>query len=322
MRIPVLIFLSCVITSGCVVRTSSESLHRQTDVTGHDSLATQFRFVADTPPSNSGASNLTLRLPLKPNSVRFAVIGDTGTGQTPQVEVAREMEAYRQVVGFTFVIMLGDNIYGGDSPRDFARKFEVPYKPLLDAGVKFYASLGNHDNPDERLYKPFNMGGERYYTFKKNNVAFFALDSTYMNPAQLDWLDGQLQKSNAAWKICYFHHPLFSDGKFHGPDLDLRSVLVPVFQKSRVNVVYSGHEHVYERLKPQNDIYYFVLGNSGELRYHNLRPSEQMQVGFDTDRDFMLVEIDGDELYFQTISRTGETIDAGVLERQREPSSH
>jgi len=95
-----------------------------------------------------------------------------------------------------------------------------------------------------------------------------------------------------------------------------------VFQKSRVNVVYSGHEHVYERLKPQNDIYYFVLGNSGELRYHNLRPSEQMQVGFDTDRDFMLVEIDGDELYFQTISRTGETIDAGVLERQREPSSH
>ena len=304
MRIPVLIFLSCVI------------------VTQRDSLATQFRFVADTPPSNSGASNLTLRLPLKPNSVRFAVIGDTGTGQAPQVEVAREMEAYRQVVGFSFVIMLGDNIYGGDSPKDFARKFEEPYKPLLDAGVKFYASLGNHDNPDERLYKPFNMGGERYYTFKKNNVAFFALDSTYMNPAQLDWLDSQLQKSNAAWKICYFHHPLFSDGKFHGPDLDLRSVLVPVFQKSRVNVVYSGHEHVYERLKPQNDIYYFVLGNSGELRYHNLRPSEQMQVGFDTDRDFMLVEIDGDELYFQTISRTGETIDAGVLERQREPSSH
>lgn len=322
MRIPVLIFLSCVIASGCVVRTSSESLDRHTDVTRHDSLATQFRFLADTPPSNSGASNLTLRLPLKPNSVRFAVIGDTGTGQAPQLEVAREMEAYRQVVGFSFVIMLGDNIYGGDSPRDFARKFEEPYKLLLDAGVKFYASLGNHDNPDERLYKPFNMGGERYYTFKKNNVAFFALDSTYMNPAQLDWLDGQLQKSNAAWKICYFHHPLFSDGKFHGPDLDLRSVLVPVFQKSRVNVVYSGHEHVYERLKPQNDIYYFVLGNSGELRYHNLRPSDQMQVGFDTDRDFMLVEIDGDELYFQTISRTGDTIDAGVLERQREHSSH
>ena len=77
------------------------------------------------------------------------------------------MEAYRQVVSFSFVIMLGDNIYGGDSPADFARKFEEPYKPLLDAGVKFYASLGNHDNPDERLYKLFNMGGERYYTSRR-----------------------------------------------------------------------------------------------------------------------------------------------------------
>ena len=322
MRISVLIFLICVITSGCTVRTGSQGLRRPAVFRQYHSQAASFAFLSDSSSTRAATSNLALRLPLKPNSVRFAVIGDTGTGQAPQLEVAREMETYRQVVGFTFVIMLGDNIYGGDSPRDFARKFEEPYKPLLDAGVKFYASLGNHDNPDERLYKPFNMGGERYYTFKKNDVAFFALDSTYMNPAQLDWLEKQLRNSSAAWKICYFHHPLFSDGKYHGPDLDLRSVLVPLFQRTNVNVVYSGHEHVYERLKPQNDIYYFVLGNSGELRYHNLRSSEQMQVGFDSDRDFMLVEIDGDELYFQTISRTGITIDAGVLERQRTPSSH
>jgi hypothetical protein len=218
------------------------------------------------------------------------------------------------------VIMLGDNIYGGDSPRDLARKFEQPYKPLLDAGVKFYASLGNHDNPDERLYKPFNMGGERYYTFKKNDVSFFVLDSTYMNPTQLGWLEGQLRNSSAAWKICYFHHPLYSNGKFHGPDLDLRSALAPMFRKYGVNVVFSGHEHVYERLKPQDGIYYFVLGNSGELRYHNLRPSDQMQLGFDADRDFMLVEVEGDELSFQTISRNGITVDSGVLQRQPKPS--
>lgn len=267
------------------------------------------------------ASNLPLKLPLKPNSVRFAVIGDMGTGESPQLEVAQEMEAYRQVVGYTFVLTMGDNIYGGDSPRDFARKFEQPYKPLLDAGVKFYASLGNHDNPDERLYKLFNMGGQRYYAFKKNDVAFFALDSTYMNPTQLAWLEAQLKNSGAAWKICYFHHPLYSDGKYHGPDLDLRSALVPLFEKYGVNVVYNGHEHVYERLKPQNDIYYFVLGNSGELRYHNLRPSDQMEVGFDTDRDFMLVEIDHDQLYFQTISRTGATIDSGIIQRQSKPSN-
>ena len=152
------------------------------------------------------------------------MIGDSGTGDKAQYEVAQEMEAYRQVVGFTFVLMLGDNIYGGDHPRDFVRKFEEPYKPLLDADVNFYASLGNHDNPNESHYKLFNMGGNRYYSFKKNDVAFFALDSTYMGPEQVSWLEQQLQNSNANWKICFFHHPLFSDAKFHGPDLDLRSV--------------------------------------------------------------------------------------------------
>jgi predicted phosphodiesterase len=207
--------------------------------------------------------DLQLKLPLKANSVRFAVIGDSGTGKPPQLEVAQEMEAYRKVVSFSFVIMLGDNIYGGDRPRDFARKFEEPYRPLLDAGVKFYASLGNHDNPDEPLYKLFNMGGKRYYSFKKNDVAFFALDSTYMNPEQLSWLEEQLRNSTAAWKICYFHHPLYSDGKYHGPDLDLRSALVLLFQKYRVNVVFSGHEHVYERLKHRMTSIILSWGNSG-----------------------------------------------------------
>src|ERR1051326_9241549 len=119
--------------------------------------------VAPTKQPDSGPQ-LDVRLPLLPKSVRFAVIGDSGTGDREQHEVAKLLEAYRQKVGFDFVIMLGANIYGSHNPGDFARKFEQPYKPLLDAGVKFYASLGNHDDPNvERLYKPFNMNGERYY---------------------------------------------------------------------------------------------------------------------------------------------------------------
>jgi predicted MPP superfamily phosphohydrolase len=85
------------------------------------------------------------KLPLKPNSVRFAVIGDMGTGEQPQYETAQQMLKSRQAFPFDFVIMLGDNIYGGSKPADFDKKFAIPYKPLLDAGVKFYASLGNHD---------------------------------------------------------------------------------------------------------------------------------------------------------------------------------
>jgi hypothetical protein len=162
---------------------------------------------------------LDLRLPLKDKSVRFAVIGDSGTGEKEQYQIAKWMEAYRQAAGFDFVIMLGDNIYGGHEPSDFARKFEIPYKPLLDAEVKFYASLGNHDDPKlEPLYKPFNMNGERYYTFKRVDVQFFALDSNYMDSKQLSWLEQNLKASNAHWRICFFHHPLYNDGKMHGPD--------------------------------------------------------------------------------------------------------
>jgi predicted phosphodiesterase len=268
------------------------------------------------------ATGLDVKLPLESNSVRFAVVGDTGTGDREQYQVAQEMETYRQKVGFDFVIMLGDNIYGSHSPQDFKQKFEVPYKPMLDAGVKFYAVLGNHDDPnDERLYKPFNMGGERYYAFKKSDVAFFALDSNYMDPAQLGWIEQNLQNTKSKWKICYFHHPLYNDGRSHGPDLDLRTQLVPLFKKYGVNLVLSGHEHVYERLKPQGNIYYLILGNSAKLMTNDFKPSEQMQKGFDTDRGFMLVEINGDKLYFQVISRTGQTIDAGVFDRQTQPST-
>jgi 3',5'-cyclic AMP phosphodiesterase CpdA len=257
-----------------------------------------------------------VRLPLEAKSVRFAVIGDSGTGDSAEFQVGQELEQYRQRVGFDFVIMLGDNIYDNHSPDDFTKKFELPFKPLLDAGVKFYASLGNHDDPNvERLYKPFNMGGERYYVFKKGDVAFFVLDSNYMDPTQLAWLEKNLQSSQAKWKIAYFHHPLYSDGKAHGPDLDLRARIAPLFQKYGVNVVFSGHEHMYERIKPEDGIAYFISGNSGKLMDHNLRPSPLMQAGLDTDRGFMLIEISGDKMYFQAISRTGKTVDSGSIDR-------
>jgi len=262
------------------------------------------------------ASKLDIRIPLQDKSVRFAVIGDSGTGDRAQYEVAQKMEAYRQATKFDFVIMLGDNIYGSHSPKDFAKKFEQPYKPLLDAGVKFYASLGNHDDPnDERLYKPFNMGGERYYAFRRGEVGFFALDSNYMDPKQLSWLDQNLKSSQGTWKICFFHHPLYNDGRHHGADADLRAQLLPLFQRYNVNAVFSGHEHVYERIKPENNIYYFVLGNSGKLMAHDFGEARERVKGFDTDQSFMLVEIAGDKLYFQTISRSGETIDSGELPR-------
>src|SRR5687767_1075684 len=110
-----------------------------------------------------------LRLPNREGAVKFAVIGDSGQPGAGQTNIAKQMTAWRGRFPFEFVLMAGDNLYGSERPTDYAKKFEIPYKPLLDAGVKFYAALGNHDDPAQRLYKNFNMGGERYYSFKPRN---------------------------------------------------------------------------------------------------------------------------------------------------------
>jgi 3',5'-cyclic AMP phosphodiesterase CpdA len=269
--------------------------------------------------SVSGAADFAF--PLKANSVRLAAIGDFGTGEQLQIDVAQQMVKSRAVFPFEFVITLGDNIYTGSQPSDFEKAFAVPYKALLDAGVPFYATLGNHDTTNERFYKPFNMNGANYYTFKKGNVRFFALDSNYMDQKQTAWLETQLRNAgNGGWRICYLHHPLYSSGMFHGPAIDLRKVLEPLFVKYGVDVVLAGHEHVYERVRPQQGIYYFTEGASGELRAGNLAPSPITAKGFDTDRSFMMIEIAGDDMYFQTTSRTGVVVDSGVISRTIRPA--
>ena len=259
-------------------------------------------------------------LPNEKDSVKFAVIGDTGTGGSAQYDVAKLLTDARTRFPFEFVIMMGDNLYGGEDPSDFVKKFERPYKSILDAGVKFYATLGNHDEPSQRFYKPFNMEGKRYYSFRKGDVEFFVLDSTYMTPAQIEWLKESLQKSNARWKIPYFHHPIYSSGEKHGSETDLRVLVEPLFVAGGVNVVFSGHEHFYERLKPQNGIYYITEGGSAKLREGNIRVGSAMtEKGFDTDNSFMLVEIAKDRMFFQTISRRNQIVDAGTIARREAP---
>jgi len=262
---------------------------------------------------------LELTLPNLTDSVKFAAMGDNGTGDRPEYDTANQMAAWHDRFPFDFVIMLGDNMYGSQKPADFVQKFERPYRPLLETGVRFYASLGNHDNTSNDAYTPFNMNGQRYYTYAKKNVRFFVLDSNYLDPAQVEWITTGLRDASEPWKIVYFHHPLYSDGGRHGSTVDLRVKLEPIFVKYGVNVVYSGHDHIYERLKPQKGILYFVSGAGGELRKGDIEPSAQMAAGFDQDQSFMLNEISGDELHFQVISRTGQTVDTGTIHRAQRP---
>lgn len=266
------------------------------------------------------ATRLEITLPNEDGSLKFAVLGDWGDGSRAQLETAARMKQVHDRFPYEFVITVGDNIYGSERPQDFRRKFEEPYAPLLDAGVKFYASLGNHDGREQRNYKLFNMGGELYYTMKpdKHNVRFFALESGYLDAPQLAWLEKELAASNEAWKIAYFHHPPYSSGGRHGSSDRIREVLEPLFIKYNVSVVFTGHDHFYERIKPQQGIVYFVTGSGGKLRRGDLRANSPLtEKGFDTDRAFLIAEIIGDELHFNTVSRLGEIIDAGVIKRRQ-----
>lgn len=256
------------------------------------------------------------QLPRESGSVKFAVIGDNGNGSRQQMEVAQQMASARTSFAFDFVLMCGDNMYGSQQPADFVERFGRPYAPLRSAGVLFYAALGNHDDPDNRNYPPFNMGGQRYYTFVKQHVRFVMLDSNEMDAPQLAWFEETLRAAQEDWKIVVFHHPLYSDGRRHGSNVELRVILEPLLVKYGVHVVFSGHEHFYERLKPQKGITYFIEGSSGQLRKGNVSPGALTAAYFDRDQTFMLVEIARDDMFFHTISRTGATVDQGVVARR------
>ena len=269
------------------------------------------------------AADAPVALPNRQGSLKFLVIGDFGNGSREQMQLAEQMVKTRQTFPFEVAITVGDNIYGANNPQSLRQRFEIPYKPLLDAGVKFYASLGNHDERElQRFYSLFNMGGEFYYTWKAphEDVRFFALESGYPTVQQIGWIERELQSSGEKWKIPYFHHPLYSSGERHGSRDDLQKILEPIFVKNDVSVVFTGHDHVYERTKPQNGIVHFVVGSSGQLRRGNLDARSAITAkGYDADRAFLVAEISGDELFFNAISRTGQVVDSGVIVRRQPP---
>jgi len=268
------------------------------------------------------AGGLPLTMPNKNDSLKFAVLGDFGTASKEQYQLAAIMQRVHDQYPFTLVTLVGDNLYGSERPQDFKKKFEDPYKPLLDAGVKFYASLGNHDDPQEqRNYKLFNMDGKRYYSFKpdsKQSVRFFALESSYLTPDQVAWFEQELKASDSDWKIPYFHHPPYSSGERHGSDPQVRKALEPLFLKYNVSVVLTGHDHFYERTKPQQGIVYFVVGSGGQLRKGNIdRKTGLTAAGNDQEQAFMIAEINGDEMWFNAISRQGQVFDSGSFTRRK-----
>ena len=115
----------------------------------------------------------------------------------------------------------------------------------------------------------------------------------------------------------YFHHSLYCSAGRHGSDVQLRDKLEPLFVAYNVSVVFTGHDHVYERTKPQKDIVYFVAGSGGKVAPGDLdRNSRITAKGFDAEQAFLIAEINKDEMAFNAVSRTGKVIDSGKITRR------
>jgi predicted phosphodiesterase len=281
------------------------------------SLAAGLAF-ATPPQAPTPAGEKAVALPNKEGTLKFGVLGDFGTGEPPQYKMAEQIARTYQTFKFKLMLLVGDNLYGSERPQDFRSKFEVPYKPLLDAGVVFRAALGNHDSREQRQYPQFNMNGELYYTFTDQNARFYVLESTYPEPEQIVWLEKELKASNSDWKIAYFHHSLYSSAGRHGSDSALRAKLEPLFVAYNVSVVFTGHDHTYERVKPQKGITHFVVGSGGKLSPGDLdRSSPIMAKGYDAELVFLVAEIDGDVMTFNAISQSGKVIDSGTITRRK-----
>lgn len=222
---------------------------------------------SQTPQEAAAIASLSLSQPI----LRFISVADTGMGNRGQYQVAAAMNRYRQQYPFDLVILAGDNIYNNGEIQKIGKAFEQPYRPLLDAGVKFQACLGNHDirtdNGDRQVqYAAFNMP-DRYYTFRRDPVQFFALDTNRNADwtTQLPWLEKELSRSDARWKIVVGHHPLYSSG-LHGGNEKLRQRLTPLFQKYGVCLYINGHDHNYERTRSANGTTYLTCGAGAQAR--------------------------------------------------------
>jgi tartrate-resistant acid phosphatase type 5 len=253
--------------------------------------------------------------------IRALAFGDFGTGSAAQVETAKAMVAFHKSHPFDFGITLGDNFYtyGLSSPEDprWQTQWEQLYGPM---GIKFYATLGNHDwasadspaaeilysqkSPDWRLPAP-------YYTYTAGAVQFFAFDTVEINDAELQWLDAELAKSTAPWKLVYGHYHIYSATR--GDNKVLIERLLPILKKRHVDVYLNGHDHNLQEEKPEEGVHFFVSGGGGaglyEFNPYDRTIFKQKLNGFTVleadPKHFKIsfVGTDGKELYQRTLDK-------------------
>ena len=250
--------------------------------------------------------------------LRFVSVADTGTGTPEQYAVAAAMSRHHQLNPYDLVILAGDNIYNNGEMEKIGAVFEQPYQVLLQNGVKFQACLGNHDirtaNGDPQVrYAGFNMRG-RYYTFRRGDVQFFALDTNHNADwkTQLSWLEQELSRSNAPWKIVFGHHQVYSSGQY-GMNQPFIETLTPIFEKNRVQLYINGHDHHYERSQSIKGTTYVICGAGAGTRPVGRSQWTAYSV---SQLSFAAYEVYSDRIIIKGIGTDNSVFDQGTIPLQ------
>jgi len=253
----------------------------------------------------------------------FAVIGDSGRGRKGQLAVAALLERVEP----DLILHTGDIVYPSGEERHYDRRFFVPYGRLLKE-VPVFPILGNHDLERDNgaaylnnFHLPRNdmQGTGRYYSFDWGNAHFVALNSelyhgdhSYSPEEQKTWLERDLKETRHPWKIVYFHRPIYSSSK-HGSDQRIREDLEPVLVRHQVDLVFSGHDHVYERTVPIRGVTYVVSGGGGKGLYP--AGSSEWTAFSKSVFHAVLVRVDGEHLCLEAVETDGVVLDRVDLSR-------
>ncbi|OGS12735.1 MAG: hypothetical protein A2234_00390 [Elusimicrobia bacterium RIFOXYA2_FULL_58_8] len=272
----------------------------------------------------------------------FLAFGDSGSGSEEQLQVAARMDQFRT----DFVLHTGDLVESGlDTDAD--GQYFTPYAALL-ARTPFFIALGNHDYGRDfnnaagkgflkANFTPFHsvpLTGlpPHYYYFDVGNARFLVLDSNAFFGAQFapplepgskqyKWLEAVLSKTDRTWKFIVMHHPLYSTGKHEVLEAQLNA-LEPLFLKYKVDLVFQGHNHNYERTKPvkqglpdENEgIVYLTLGGGGRILYSQ-RSSEDWSDKFLPVYHFGHFEVNDKNLSMTVYDKAGAIVDEFEIQK-------
>jgi tartrate-resistant acid phosphatase type 5 len=260
--------------------------------------------------------------------IHVLAFGDFGTSSPQQLQLAGVMRQFETKHPFNFGLTLGDNFYpnGVGSPDDpqWKTKWEDVYNPL---GILFYATLGNHDylQPDgpaaeiahAQTSKSWRMPAS-YYTYTAGPVQFFAIDTIELSDSvlpnkQMAWLDAEIAKSKARWKVVYGHYQIYSATR--GDERNLIDRLLPLL-RNRVDVYLCGHDHNLQELKPEDGVHFFVSGGGGAGVYSFRQPDYAHNDQFkDVDYGFTILDADSNELKMTFVGLKGEELYSSVIHK-------